>query len=58
MNQNKNTPSGQQVQNSRRVKQVVEAMVEKSSLKTDPQGSYTGTPKQPLEVPVQDADDL
>ncbi|MCI9317832.1 MAG: hypothetical protein HFF67_07310 [Oscillospiraceae bacterium] len=28
------------------------------SAKTDPQGSYTGTPADPCEVPVQDADDL
>ena len=26
--------------------------------KTDPQGSWTGTPADPDEVPVQDADDL
>lgn len=25
---------------------------------TDPQGSYTGVPDNPLEKPVQDADDL
>lgn len=25
---------------------------------TDPQGSYTGQPDDPREVPVQDADDL
>lgn len=25
---------------------------------TDPNGSYTGRPKDPLEKPVQDADDL
>ncbi len=25
---------------------------------TDPQGSYTGVPADPTEVPVQDADDL
>ncbi len=25
---------------------------------TDPQGSYTGKPMDPLERPVQDADDL
>lgn len=25
---------------------------------TDPQGSYTGTPADPDEAPVQDADDL
>ena len=28
------------------------------SASTDPQGSYTGTPADPYEVPVQDADDL
>lgn len=28
------------------------------SAKTDPQGSYTGTPADPDETPVQDADDL
>lgn len=26
--------------------------------KTDPQGSYTGTPKDPTEKPIQDVDDL
>lgn len=26
--------------------------------RTDPQGSYTGCPVDPYEVPVQDADDL
>lgn len=25
---------------------------------TDPQGSYTGLPEDPREIPVQDADDL
>ncbi len=29
-----------------------------SAVKTDPQGSYTGRPLDPYEVPVQDADDL
>ena len=28
------------------------------SARTDPQGSYTGTPADPCEIPVQDADDL
>ena len=28
------------------------------SAKTDPQGSYTGTPADPYEGPVRDADDL
>ena len=44
--------------NRDKVMQVVAAMVDEGSLKTDPQGSYTGKPKEPLEIPVQDADDL
>lgn len=28
------------------------------SVKNDPQGSYTGTPENPDEMPVQDVDDL
>ena len=28
------------------------------SARTDPQGSWTGTPADPDETPVQDADDL
>ncbi len=30
----------------------------KKPIDTDPQGSYTGRPEDPYEVPVQDADDL
>lgn len=41
-----------------RVKEVVNAIVDEFSLKSDPQGSYTGRPKNPFEVPVQDQDDL
>lgn len=29
-----------------------------TAAKTDPQGSWTGRPADPYEVPVQDADDL
>lgn len=29
-----------------------------TAAKTDPQGSWTGRPLDPYEVPVQDADDL
>lgn len=28
------------------------------TIKADPQGSYTGCPADPYEIPVQDADDL
>jgi hypothetical protein len=30
----------------------------KSKIISDPDGSYTGTPENPKEQPVQDADDL
>ncbi len=33
-------------------------MTDFSSQQTDPQGSYTGRPADPLDPPVQDADDL
>ena len=33
-------------------------MTQKKKVDTDPQGSYTGRPQDPHEVPVQDADDL
>lgn len=29
-----------------------------TAVKTDPQGSWTGCPADPYEIPVQDADDL
>ncbi len=38
--------------------EVVNAMINEFSLKVDPQGSYTGCPEDPLEVPTQDQDDL
>ncbi len=34
------------------------AMSDFQSVKTDPQGSWTGVPDDPHDVPVQDADDL
>lgn len=38
---------------------LVEGTVNSASVfVTDPQGSYTGVPADPLEQPVQDADDL
>lgn len=39
-------------------KQNAEKMKDFSADKTDPQGSYTGCPRNPEEKPVQDADDL
>lgn len=37
---------------------AVEAYTSAFSLKSDPQGSYTGRPKERGEKPEQDADDL
>lgn len=33
-------------------------LTEFQAVETDPMGSYTGVPENPLEKPVQDADDL
>jgi len=38
--------------------EVVRAYLSKDILETDPNGSYTGNPKEKFEKPVQDADDL
>lgn len=39
-------------------KGAVERIVHQPPSGTDPNGSYTGKPKDPSEIPVQDADDL
>ncbi len=42
-----------------RVERAVNEIIgEESSSEYDPLGSYTGTPADPLERPIQDADDL
>ena len=41
-----------------RVERVVRRMACQPPSPTDPQGSYTGQPLDPMEKPVQDADDL
>ena len=38
--------------------EVVEALRDPERTRSDPQGMYTGTPKEKKETPVQDADDL
>lgn len=45
-------------QTRRRVEAVVDRMIDISPSKDDPNGSYTGRPVVPGEIPVQDADDL
>lgn len=42
----------------KKAKEITEAFVDASSLKTDPQGSYTGKYIDAKEAPVQDVDDL
>ena len=41
-----------------KTKSVMDAFASPDAKKSDPQGSYTGVPKNEQEVPVQDADDL
>lgn len=38
--------------------EVAEAYVSKEQINADPNGSWTGKPRNANEVPVQDADDL
>ncbi len=42
----------------RRITQKVQQITAASVSPSDPEGSYTGAPKNPYEKPVQDADDL
>lgn len=42
----------------KQLKQAVKAIEDTPPSATDPQGSWTGLPADPYEVPVQDADDL
>ena len=37
---------------------VIKAYLSKDIISTDPDGSYTGNPKEAFEKPIQDADDL
>ena len=41
-----------------RAEQIVQSIVQQPASDTDPQGSWTGRPKNEDEKPVQDADDL
>lgn len=38
--------------------EIVDAIINQTISKTDPNGSYTGRPEDRYEKPVQDADDL
>ena len=46
------------LRNNNNSKQKINTNKQCFKSKTDPQGSYTGTCKDPYEKPVQDADDL
>ena len=37
---------------------VIDRFIDEESFKYDPNGSWTGTPKDKNEEPIQDADDL
>lgn len=43
---------------TQRAMEITDVFVSQGSMKSDPNGSYTGKPIDPNEVPVQDADDL
>ena len=38
--------------------EIAQEFVTRETIKTDPMGSWTGTPADPMETPTQDADDL
>ena len=40
------------------VSAAVNSLLDRAPSKTDPDGSYTGRPREKSEIPVQDADDL
>ena len=42
----------------RRAKTVADSYVDEKQIKLDPNGSWTGVPRDDGEVPTQDADDL
>ncbi len=44
--------------NPEKAKDTVRAFTDKSNVKTDPLGSWTGNPADLGEVPTQDVDDL
>lgn len=44
--------------NSKLVNEIIDTFVSSDSLKSDPNGSYTGKGTNPLSTPVQDQDDL
>lgn len=57
---NKNTKAKHRIKNSKIVENMVKTMHETAQepISTDPQGSWTGTPLNENEEPVQDADDI
>ncbi|MBE7027334.1 MAG: hypothetical protein E7410_07245 [Ruminococcaceae bacterium] len=57
-NKNNNINNVKESKAQKKAQQVVDAYVDKSQLKSDPMGSWTGKPQNSNEVPVQDADDL
>ena len=43
---------------SKLVSEIIDTIVNADSIKSDPNGSYTGKGSNPFSVPVQDQDDL
>ncbi len=46
------------ITNSKLVNEMIDTFVDGNSVKSDPNGSYTGKGTDPFSVPVQDQDDL
>ena len=43
---------------SKLVSEIIDTMVNEDSMRSDPNGSYTGKGTNPFSIPVQDQDDL
>lgn len=46
------------MKNKKDKNEIVNSIIKNEFSKTDPDGSYTGIPKNKSEQPIQDADDL
>ncbi len=56
--QRKSYDSHGECTNKNNISNRVDELISMANFDTDPNGSYTGVPETPGEVPVQDADDL
>ncbi len=57
-NKNKEKENLRSSENPSKAKEAAQAFVSEDNAATDPLGSWTGSPADPGETPIQDADDL